>query len=157
MKKLIAVLLVLASLLSASFAAEQYDLSGMTYDELVAMKDQINLAMWNSKEWQEVVVPVGTWKIGEDIPAGYWTISAHEECYITVTYSDVMQDNGRDLSWLMPKNAIHETIVGPKNWMYSPSHMRSISIDCKEGFWIQISGGPVMFTPYQGKPSFGFK
>jgi len=27
----------------------------MTYDELVSLKDKINLALWNSAEWQDVV------------------------------------------------------------------------------------------------------
>ncbi len=171
MKKLIALLLVLVLLLSASLAdeepvdyfdldapaSERYDLSGMSYEELVAMKDQINLAMWNSQEWQEVIVPNGTWKIGEDIPAGHWTITSRIDCFNTIIYSNEMDDNGYDLDWVLAKKAIYETICGPEHWMYNGSQNRSISIDCKEGFWIQISGGPVQFTPYQGKPSFGFK
>ena len=54
MKKLVA--LVLAIVLSAGIAlAEGIDLSGMSYDELVALKDRINLAMWQSDEWQMVL------------------------------------------------------------------------------------------------------
>ena len=57
MKKWIALLLVLVSLFSAASAeviattAAEIDLSGMGYEELVALKDRINLAIWKSEEW----------------------------------------------------------------------------------------------------------
>jgi len=45
----LAILLVF-TLCSASFAsADTFNLSSLSYDELVALKDQINLAMWNSQ------------------------------------------------------------------------------------------------------------
>lgn len=44
--------------------AAQIDLSAMTYEELVALKDKINLAMWESKDWEEVTVPQGVWTVG---------------------------------------------------------------------------------------------
>ena len=47
--------------------AEDIDLSGMSIDELVELKDRINLAIWNSQEWEEVTVPQGEWIVGEDI------------------------------------------------------------------------------------------
>ncbi|MBR3795734.1 MAG: hypothetical protein IKK34_06865 [Clostridia bacterium] len=146
-----------ASLLLFSTAAADIDLSGMTYADLVSLKDQLNLAMWESQDWQEVIVPNGTWKIGEDIPAGYWTISSRSDRYNTIIYSNEMGDNGVDLDWVLAPKAIHATICGPDHWMYNSSMDRYVSIDCKEGFWIQISGGAVQFTPYSGKPSFSFK
>ena len=39
--------------------ADLPDLSGLSYDELVQLRDQINLAIWNSEEWEEVSVPSG--------------------------------------------------------------------------------------------------
>ncbi len=69
----LAVATILALIMTATTFAD-IDLSGMTYDELVALKDQINLAIWNSEEWQEVEVPQGVWEVGADIPAGKWEI-----------------------------------------------------------------------------------
>lgn len=74
MKKLLTVILILALLVPFSAFADLPPLDGLTYDELVELKDQINLAIWNSDNWQEVTVPAGIWKIGEDIPEGHWSI-----------------------------------------------------------------------------------
>ena len=57
MKKFLFSFIVLV-LLITSAAADPVDLSGMSFDELVALRDQLNLAIWNSQEWQEVTVPV---------------------------------------------------------------------------------------------------
>ena len=57
-------------------APQTIDLDTITYDEAVALKDQLNLAIWNSAEWQEVTVPQGIYEVGVDIPAGHWTIVA---------------------------------------------------------------------------------
>ena len=77
MKRFFSALLVITLLLGVSSAiADGIDLSQLSIDELVALKDKINLAIWNSQEWQEVKVPQGVWKVGEDIPAGHWSIEA---------------------------------------------------------------------------------
>ena len=69
MKKVITILITLALILSLSVSAlADFDLSGLSFEELVALKDQINLAIWNSEKWQEVEVPHGVWLVGEDIP-----------------------------------------------------------------------------------------
>ena len=78
MKRILALILTMSALaaipLSAHAEEKKIDLSGLTYNELVELKDQINLAIWECDEWQEVEVPQGIWKVGEDIPAGHWTI-----------------------------------------------------------------------------------
>ena len=56
MKKIISCVILLALLFSVSpVGSADIDLSGMSYEELVALKDRINLAMWESDEWEEVV------------------------------------------------------------------------------------------------------
>ena len=74
MKRFFCLLFVLVLLPVVSFA-DLPDLSGLSYDELVQLRDKINLAIWNSEEWQEVTVPIGVWVVGEDIPVGHWSIS----------------------------------------------------------------------------------
>ncbi len=70
-------------------SVNEVDLSGMSYEELVVLKDRINLAMWECDEWQEVTVPEGVWTVGEDIPAGHWTIrAAGKQDYFYIWYCD---------------------------------------------------------------------
>ena len=57
MKKILPLLIIIAILLSASTSIADVDISNLSYDELVILKDKINLAIWNSYEWQEVQVP----------------------------------------------------------------------------------------------------
>ena len=50
MKKLITFCMTLALVLALAPAAfADVDLSGMTFDELVALRDQIDLAIWSSQ------------------------------------------------------------------------------------------------------------
>lgn len=82
MKKLVSFFLTALLLFSAA-SADPVDLSGLSFDELVALRDQINLAIWNSQEWQEVTVPAGIWQVGKDIPAGHWSIRVAAEKIIS--------------------------------------------------------------------------
>ena len=70
MKRFLSLLVALLLLFPAA-ALAQIDLSGLSYDELVALKDQINKAMWESKEWQEVTVaPRGVYEGRRGYPRG---------------------------------------------------------------------------------------
>ena len=68
MKKALVILLVLMVCVCAY--AESIDLSGMNYDELLDLRQAVEMAIWNSDGWQEVEVPAGIYVIGEDIPEG---------------------------------------------------------------------------------------
>lgn len=157
MKKILSLILILALAVPALALADLPDISGLSFEELVQLRDQINLAMWNSQEWQEVVVPVGVWKIGEDIPAGKWTISAaSNNAYVDtyIVYCDVLEPSGLEGS---ARGSVfyYKTLENKNNnegW-----YPKSIDIDCKEGLYIVISQGPALFTPYVGKPDLGFK
>lgn len=52
MKKFVSLVVAFCLLFAVTSASAEVDLSGMTYAELVALKDQIDLAIWNSNEWQ---------------------------------------------------------------------------------------------------------
>lgn len=130
-----------------------FDLSGMSYDELVALKDQINLAIWNSNEWQEVEVPQGVWKVGEDIPAGKWEIKALPNADTYVKYGTEVKNGGTDVS-----SRSHERIkdAGYRNYDAN-SDVTSWVIEVKDGDYLQIDNGPAVFMPYSGKQTLGFK
>lgn len=151
--------LLLALILStAPFAhADTFDLSGLSYNELVAIKDQINLAIWKSREWQEVTVPQGVWLVGEDIPAGHWTIKT-EASYAMITIGTKLDATGKSID-LWGSNFYHSEMISSPNGMFynAGSDKAEVDFDLKAGTYIIIDSGSVVFTPYAGKPSLGFK
>lgn len=154
MKRMI--LLLALALLLPVVAAAQADLSGMSYDELVELRDQINLAMWESDEWQEVTVPQGVWVVGEDIPAGHWTIKAADDASSYVKYGDELDESGKDIDYSPVK--ISELLISTSASYYNKNSDRTeIDVDAKEGYYFVIDMGSAVFTPYSEKPSLGFK
>ena len=161
MKKILAVVLAVAALMALPLLASaeekaKIDLSGMSYDELVALKDQINLAIWKSDEWQEVEVPQGVWKVGEDIPAGHWTIKPMEGLKTDITVGTELKDGGTEVK--ITSKTIFESIYSPSFWVYTENQdVTEWTIEIEDGMYIEVSSGTAIFTPYAGKPSLGFK
>lgn len=125
-------------------------LDGLSYDQLVSYRDAINLAIWNSEEWQEVTVPEGLWLVGEDIPEGYWTITVQSGRSSQVSYGDVLTSNKQKVETWYSNGAISDRLYGTGNSSY-------INIDMKAGYYVYVDDAPVVFTPYSGKPDLGFK
>ena len=156
MKKILALVIILLSLFTVSFAESSFNLSGLSYDKLVALKDQINLAMWNSAEWQEIEVPHGVYVIGEDIPAGKWTIKAADEIYATVYWGSRLNGAGTNIS-LYSEVYEGETIYSVNYRYYEKGDTTEVAWDLKAGQYFIVDDGIALFTPYSGKPSLGFK
>ena len=79
MKKIITVVMVICLFLSCA-SAETVDLSAMSYDQLLALRSQINTEIISRPEWKEVTVPAGAWIVGADIPEGFYCIkSTHSQ------------------------------------------------------------------------------
>lgn len=157
MKKLIALILVLVFVPVLSFA-DLPDLSGLSFDELIQLRDQLNLAIWNSDKWQQVKVPAGFYIIGKDIPAGHWTIKpATGDFIILVQYFKEVDETGKNVldsftncstSSLTDSSSIYADVI----------YDREVDYEFKEGFYLSISNGPyVIFEPYISKPAFEFK
>lgn len=153
MKKLICIMIALL-IPVAAFA--EVDLSGMSYDELVALKDQISLAIWESEEWQEVEVPAGVYTVGEDIPAGQWTIKAANGISVTIEWGDELDESGVALSW-DGKIMEYEYLQSETSRYYEKGDKTEITWDIKDGQYILVDDGIAVFMPYAGKPSLGFK
>lgn len=164
MKKVLCVLAVFLCILTT--AAAEVDLSGMSYDELVALKDQINKAIWESQEWQEVTVPQGVWQVGKDIPAGKWVIKCADvdrsnvfmsNCQIE--WGNKLADNGKAISWSSDRWQAMILIYNPNSEEYDEGLATEYEWDAKDGDYIVINHmyAPAVFTPYSGKPSLGFK
>lgn len=148
----VAALVLLLALAPAAFA--DVDLSGMTFDELVALKDQINLAIWNSAEWQEVEVPQGVWQVGADIPAGKWTIKVNSGHYSIISIGPKLNDTKTGLAY--PYKAA-QMVYNPNYHLYTAGKQTEWTVDFVEGDYVFVDDEPAVFTPYAGKPFLGFK
>ena len=148
-------LFLAAMLLISCAAADPVDLSVMSFDELVQLRDQLNIAIWNSQEWQEVTVPAGVWIVGQDIPAGHWSIRVAGDCdVILVSYFDKLDDAG--LSVAPGSYLFHQTIATPGLSGFGEINAETVDIDMQDGWFFKCDGA-VIFTPYAGKPDLGFK
>ena len=154
MKRALCIIMALVLVLALAPAAfADVDLSGMTFDELVALKDQINLALWNSADWQEVTVPQGVWEIGADIPAGKWTIlpTPFADTYIKI--GSETKNGGTEVN-----SKVSQRIKDKDYRDFDASKdITSWNVELEAGQFLQVDYGPAVFTPYAGKPSLGFK
>ena len=156
MKRILVILLSLLLLGNVAFA--DVDLSGMTFDELVALKDKINLAIWESQEWQEVTVPIGVWRVGEDIPAGHWTIKAAPDqnmSWGSVSYGTKLDELGKSVEYDF--EGVYYTEQVKAEGSNASVNLTEIDIDMQDGAYVVIDECAMIFTPYAGKPSLGFK
>ena len=155
MRRLLSSLFALALLLllaPACFA--DFDLSGLSFDELVALRDQINLAIWNSQEWQEVEVPQGVWQVGADIPAGKWTITCSTGSMCLIHVGSELDASGAAVKYPYKADA---TLTNPGGIFFDPGDRTSFDVELSSGDYVEISGTSAVFSPYAGKPSLGFK
>ena len=160
MKKLFSVVLILVLLASA--AAAEIDLTGLSFDELAALRDQCLIEMFSRDEWQEVTVPQGLWEIGVHIPAGTWTLRCSDtgrddyclkEC-------DLRWGRGRpgdNYYWDYKSDKGDVDIYNPNSKYYS-GEVTEFTITLEDGDFIYIHPqyNSVVFSPSVG-PSFSFK
>lgn len=137
MKKVI--MLVLALVLAGSLALAEVDLSGMTFDELVDLRNQVDQAIWASDGWQEVVVPGGEYEVGPEIPAGKWTISTDSLMTMMDVYKSAEKKG--DFTGLEDSKVLSEG--------------ETYNVTLKEGQYVTITGA-VTFKPYTSA-ALGFK
>lgn len=134
----------------------QIDLSTMSYEELVTLKNKINLAMWNSDEWEEVTVPQGVWIVGEDIPAEHWTIKAADGAYANIKVCNKLDETKKDVDYSEAYSYEHLTSASRSSFDAN-SDIESTDFDLADWKYVIVNDGSVVFTPYEGKPSLSFK
>lgn len=154
MKKLLPFFLA-ALLFCFAAIADPVDLSGMSFEELVALRDQLNLAIWNSQDWQEVTVPEGIWVVGQDIPAGHWSIRvAAEKDYFYISCFDAL--NELEKRPASGARLVQQEIASPGYSAFGEITPESADLILEDGWFFKCNGA-VIFTPYTGKPDLGFK
>jgi len=156
MKRFFCILFSLFLLPVVSFA-DLPDLSGLSADELISARDQLNLLIWNSESWQSVEVPAGVYVVGVDIPAGHWTLKPPAGGSVVIEYFKNSDETGKRPADALD-NYFSESLADEASSYASFVHMRQVDIDMKEGFYFTVVNGPfVIFEPYTSKPAFTFK
>lgn len=157
MKKLrmIAMILVLSLLLAAPAAATGIDLSALSWDELIALKAEIGKEQMSRDEWQEVEVPEGVYVVGEDIPAGKWTVKCKTGYLSRITWGEKLGENGQSIVYRGVYAA--ETVYNPDHESYDEGDRTEYTFEVKDGYYIVIEYASATFSPYTGKPDLGFK
>lgn len=144
----------LAALLAMPVAHATVDLSGMSFDELLVLKEQINAALWASDEWQEVTVPAGVYEIGKDIPAGHWTITPVDGETARVYWGSSLDESKTDIPPLSLYT--YEQITSPADTYAKYNNIESVSWDLTGGSFVVIKDSAVIFSPFAGL-DLGFK
>lgn len=125
MKKLIAIVLALIILISVAIA--DFDISALSFDELLLMSKQVTAEIISRPEWKEVTVPSGQWVVGEDIPAGFYSISPSGKG----GYIRVRNESGK---LLLSQGIRKESDVFAK-------------YELKDGYTIEVEDGSLIFAP----------
>jgi hypothetical protein len=155
MKKLISFLCVFAlalALVPAAFA--EWDLSGMSFEDLIALRAQTQLEMMNRSEWQEVEVPQGLYVVGTDIPAGKWTIRAVD---MGRTNIHVGLNTNEAKTELVYPYKVSEYVYSTNSRYYDAGDKTELALELSDGDYVHVGDGPAVFTTYAGQPSLGFK
>lgn len=151
MKKLAALVLIL--MMAAGHAFADLDLSGMSFDELLDLRNKVNQALMMSEEYQEVEVPAGVWKIGEEIPAGHWTVAVRPKDYTQIYYCRELDETGMFESFDAPHQSY--MLFGAES-SFKDEGPDQVDIEMKAG-WYFITTVPVIFKTFTGKPDLGFR
>lgn len=155
MRRLI-ITIVTLFILIFSFALQSaladVDLSGMSFDDLVALRNQIDQAIWASDGWQEVTVPAGVYHVGEDIPAGKWTIRPADSQTAEVYYGAGLKNGGASI------DDVYDVvqITSPDDAYAEYNDVSSVSWTLEDGSYIKVESSSVVFTPFSGN-AFSFK
>ena len=155
MKKLAYIFLTIALIccMILPVCAEDIDLSSLTWQELLDLKAAITMEQLSRDEWEEVEVPQGVYKVGEDIPAGKWTVTSRYGTSTTISWCKSLDESGHDVN-------IWETydMANVKNkeskWTDKGDRLE-YTFEAIDGYYIII--GTATFRPFTGNPDLGFK
>lgn len=133
MKKLLITLLLVCMIIPMAAAD---DLSSLTYDQLIALRDQINAEIVSRPEWKEVEVPLGQWKVGTDIPAGTYRIYAPKQALINV-WKKAPKDYSNDgmlINQIIPAGTEFGRLVLEEGWIFTTTKPVIFSPPASLGF-----------------------
>lgn len=155
MKKLLALILILAMV--PVIACADSKLSKYSLEELYSFREMLCEEILSRSEWKSVTVPPGFYVVGEDIPAGHWTIKYGEEkSWAIVQYFSKTDDTGKSPDILY--GSFYQANIGaPGNELETLYDMKEVDLDLKKGYYVTIQFGSVVFEPFTGRASPFFK
>lgn len=128
-------------------------LESMSFEALLQLQTRVNAQLAEKATWKDVEVPQGVWVVGEDIPAGKWTVTcADPKSYTVVSWGDVLEGNGEEINYWDANLYSVNNRVGTG----SMAEMETYSFEVREGDYIVIEHKPAIFNQYAGKPKLGF-
>lgn len=138
MKKTAALVLAILLLVSPAALAAS-DLSGMTVDQLLALRSGIDAELLARGELKSFSVPPGEYEVGIDFPAGKYSLSlkdptAHMASVYTHESEAAFRDGGYDRSFTMRSEG--EASVG--------------KVTLYDGEFIEVKFSSVVFELYTG-------
>lgn len=152
MKRLFCLLFVLVLLPVVSFA-DLPDLSSYTLSELHDIYASLRSEILSRSQWESVTVPVGFYVVGEDIPAGHWSIRYAPGEVCLIEYFLKTDDTGKrpaDTS----SDYYYEGVCDPElQSTYVTYRLTEFDLDLKEGYHVVVNYGPCVFEPFTGRPS----
>lgn len=162
MKKSICFALLLCLLVPVAWA-ESIDLDSLSFQELAALRDRIQLVMMQRDDWQEVTVPQGVYKVGEHIPAGTWIVKCNPNFTEDMNMEEAYLEWGKTLNETKTKIDYHDGIdtvyIHNPNSEYYEGGITEYILTLIDGYYLVIDPfwNSVVFAPYTGKPDLGFK
>ena len=156
MKKVITIVMIAAVMFCAAAHAESVDLTGLSFQELAALRDRAQLEMMQRDDWQEVTVPQGVYQVGVQIPAGTWSVRSHEGRNTRVAWGEELDASGHDIGYNSFRRDM-AYIYNPDYRSYDAGDRTEYTFTVKDGDYIVIDNGPATFTPGGVTPSFTFK
>ena len=150
MKKLIVAILMLALLLPAAALADLPDISGLSHEELLELRDAVSIELKKYEADQRITLDPGIWAIGKDIPSGRWLITPADDQYMNLWYGDVLNESGTNAGYGWDSvNGYNKTMSTKKkkdgSWK-DPDYPHSVIINMKEG-WYLNNAGTITLTP----------
>lgn len=143
MKKMICALMI--ALLLPCVCMAEIDLSGMSYDELIELSKRVSSAMMEHEDFDSVVVPLGLFEVGVDIPEGTWYLSP-TSTLSSIVYGTTIAEDGNSIDKYDGDG--HETLIQSGD-LYK--------ITLKNGYYVEIRYSPMEFTTDVGGYGLGFK
>lgn len=156
MKRILALVLVLMALTGTVYA-DTVDLSGMTFNQLLMLRYEIQLALLTNEEFKMASVPQGVWEVGKDIPAGHWSIVA-DAPYIMVEVCTALDALGKGVDVKNTDFYYYQFLTDSNSEQFDKNtDVDVIDLELKDGFYVIIKGGSVIFESYIGEPMIEFQ
>lgn len=134
MKRLLVLALALALLLTIPVLAAD-DLSGMTLNQLLTLRTDIEAELLIRGEKKSFTVPAGVYEVGLDFPEGTYTITLNSG-FMTMFLV------GKSESALISYDIISMHTISPE--------IPIGKIKLEKGLFISVTGSPLFFSLYTG-------